>query len=190
MLAIGISVASLSVCILCSVSTYSYLIFYLDAFDFHVLNPKLLFASRPSLFFSLFFFLFIFAKIVKGLNGRRNFSFLELSLGGRVSTLISFQRFISLECSCHFIFFQVLIRPAKAMNSLALTVSALHRTGFVMEKVTVQITLMRMDAVRRGRASDWKVFSNFQASVFQDLLFLLSLLEIICVTRKFPDGLD
>lgn len=86
---------------------------------------------------SLFFFLFIFVKIVKGLNGLRNCSFLELSLGGRVSTLISFQRFISLECSCHFIFFQVLIRPAKATNSLALTASALHRAGFVMEKVTV-----------------------------------------------------
>ena len=91
MSAIGISVASLSVCILCSVSIYSYLVFHLDALDFHVLNPKLLFSSPPSLFFSFsfFFFLFIFVKIVKGLNGRRNFSFLELSLGGRVSTLIS-----------------------------------------------------------------------------------------------------
>ena len=137
-MAIGISVASVSVCILCSVSTYSYLIFHPDALDFHVLNPKLLFASPPSLFFSFsFFFLFIFVKIVKGLNGLRNCSFLELTLGGRVSTLISLQRFISLECSCHFIFFQVLIRPAKATNSLALTASALHRAGFVMEKVTV-----------------------------------------------------
>lgn len=140
MLAPGISVASLSVCILCSMSTYSYLVFHLDAFDFHVLNPQLLFSSPPSLFFSFslsFFFLFIFVKMVKGLNGRRNFSFLELSLGGRVSTLISFQRFVSLECSCHFIFFQLLIGPAKATNSLALTASALHRVGFVMEKVTV-----------------------------------------------------
>ena len=142
MLAIGISVASLSVCILCSVSTYSYLVFHLDALDFHVLNPKLLFSSpllSSSLSLSLFFFffLFIFVKMVKGLNGGRNFSFLELSLGGGVSTLISFQRFVSLECSCHFIFFQLLIGPAKATNSLALTASALHRVGFVMEKVTV-----------------------------------------------------
>ena len=140
MFAIGISVASLSVCILCSVSTYSYLVFHLDALDFHVLNPKLLFSSpllSSSLSLSLFFFLFIFVKMVKGLNGRRNFSFLELSLGGGVSTLISFQRFVSLECSCHFIFFQLLIGPAKATNSLALTASALHRVGFVMEKVTV-----------------------------------------------------
>ena len=52
MSAIGISVASLSVCILCSVSIYSYLVFHLDALDFHVLNPKLLFSSPPSLFFS------------------------------------------------------------------------------------------------------------------------------------------
>ena len=142
MLAIGISVASLSVCILCSVSTYSYLVFHLDALDFHVLNPKLLFSSpllSSSLSLSLFFFFFllIFLKMVKGLNGCRNFSFLELSLGGGVSTLISFQRFVSLECSCHFIFFQLLIGPAKATNSLALTASALHRVGFVMEKVTV-----------------------------------------------------
>ena len=36
---------------------------------------------------------------------------------------------------------------------------------------------MKMDAVRRGRASDWKVFSDFQASVLQVLLFLLSLLR-------------
>ena len=84
----------------------------------------------------------------------------------------------------------MLIGPAKATNSLALTASALHRVGFVMETVTVQITLMKMGAVRRGRASDWKVFSNFQASVFQVLLFLLSFLEIICVTCKFPDWLD
>lgn len=80
MLAIGISVASLSVCILCSVSIYSYFVFHLDALDFHVLNPKLLFSSpflSSSLSLSLFFFLFIFVKIVKGLNGRRNFSFLS-----------------------------------------------------------------------------------------------------------------
>lgn len=31
----------------------------------------------------------------------------------------------------------LLIGPAKATNSLALTASALHRVGFVMEKVTV-----------------------------------------------------
>lgn len=59
MSAIGISVASLSVCILCSVSIYSYLVFHLDALDFHVLNPKLLFSSPPSLFFSFSFFFFV-----------------------------------------------------------------------------------------------------------------------------------
>lgn len=41
-----------------------------------------------------------------------------------MSTLIS----LSLECSCRFIFFQVLIGPAKATNSLALMASALAQS--------------------------------------------------------------